>query len=332
MDFKNFRTNTKTSTASGAPQKPKSPTSGKSKWWMALPVMLTLVFIIFYINSNREMMVADTNPKLNYFLRSYSLQFSEIESLDGNNQIAVLEIIGPILNYKSVLEQIQLIQNTEEVKGVIAFIDSPGGGVYASYEIYQALDKLNSQKTVFAFFASTAASGGYYVSMGAEKIFSSPATITGSIGVVLPLLNIQKFAEDLGIESTPVYAGKYKVVGSIWKQMTAEERQLLQIPIDDAYQLFAETVATKRKLSSQQIQAIAQGQVFTGRQALELELVDELATLEETVAALAQALDLENPELVSPVFNINNNYFQYLTNQMTLWLKQSMVTFSALQF
>ncbi len=207
----------------------------------------------------------------------------ENEGLPFRNRIGVIPIRGIISDSKSVVEQLKKYRKDDRVKAIILRIDSPGGGTAASQEIYREIEKTVPQKKVVASMGNVAASGGYYVTLAANKIVANPATLTGSIGVILDLPNFKELLKKIGVSQETVKSGPYKDIGSPVREMTPEERQLLQGVIDNVYQQFIEVVVKGRKLSREQVERIADGRVFTGEQAKRLGLIDELGSFEDAV-------------------------------------------------
>jgi protease-4 len=207
----------------------------------------------------------------------------ENTGLPFGNRIGVIPIRGIISDSRSVVEQLKKYRKDDRVKAIILRIDSPGGGTAASQEIYREIQKTVSQKKVVASMGNVAASGGYYVALAADKIVANPATLTGSIGVILDLPNFKELLKKIGVSQETVKSGPYKDIGSPVREMTPEERQLLQGVIDNVYQQFVEVVVKGRKLSREQVERIADGRVFTGEQAKRLGLIDELGSFEDAV-------------------------------------------------
>lgn len=183
-----------------------------------------------------------------------------------------------------IVEQLRRIAKMKEVKAVVLRINSPGGTVAAVQEVYEEVLSLKKQgKKVVVSMADTCASGGYYIAAAADKIVANPGTLTGSIGVMMSLGNVEELFRKIGIRTEVIKSGKYKDIGSAVRAPTPEEKQLLQGVIDDAYEQFLKAVEKGRQLSLPKVKELAQGQIFTGRQAKKLGLVDELGTLQDAV-------------------------------------------------
>ncbi|RYZ71939.1 MAG: signal peptide peptidase SppA [Proteobacteria bacterium] len=195
--------------------------------------------------------------------------------------VGILEINGVIMDSKKALKTIRKFEDAKEVKALVVRVNSPGGAVGPSQEIYEALKKF--PKPVVASMSSVAASGGFYISMAAQKIFANPGTITGSIGVIMEFANLEKLYEWAKVKRYVIKTGKFKDAGAEYREMAPEERALLQGMIDDVLLQFKTAVAEGRKLSLDEVTQVADGRVFSGNQALGLKMVDQLGTLDDAV-------------------------------------------------
>lgn len=202
----------------------------------------------------------------------------------GGSRVGIVELKGIILESQRTVRQLKRMQESDAIKAVVLRIDSPGGGVAASQEIYDAVRKLReSGKPVVVSMGSVAASGGYYVACGADTILANPGTTTGSIGVIMEIPNVRGLLSKLGIKYNVIKSGKFKDTGSPFREMRPEERKYLQQFIDDAFQQFVSVVAENRNLPKEKVLAIADGRVFTGKQALKLGLIDALGNYQDAV-------------------------------------------------
>lgn len=214
---------------------------------------------------------------------------------DSGTKIAIVSIEGIISSElaEKTVRQLEKYGEDPTIKAMVLRIDSPGGGVASSQEIYAAVKRLRDDgKLVVASLGSLAASGGYYVACAAERIFANPGTITGSIGVIVQLANVEELLQKVGISSTAITSGPFKDSGNPTRPLRPEDRQVFQTLVDDIYQQFVETVAQDRHLPAPQVLQIADGRIYTGRQAKELNLVDELGALQEAVAYVTSALGI----------------------------------------
>lgn len=205
----------------------------------------------------------------------------------GGNNIAVVNVEGVILESKDIMEWIEIVRKSPAYKGAVIRVNSPGGAVAPSQELYQAVKRLAAEKPVAISMADMAASGGYYIAVGADKIFASPSTITASIGVKLEVPNLEKLMDTIGVSTKTLTTGRLKDAGSYTRSMSPEEEAYLQELIEDMYLTFIEAVAEGRKMSLDEVRSLADGRAMTGRQALKAKLVDELGTLEDAVTYVA---------------------------------------------
>jgi protease IV len=211
-------------------------------------------------------------------------------------QIARIEITGVIATAtrKRVLEALKTIEE-RRFPALLLRIDSPGGTVGDSQEIYSALKRLGQKIKIVASFGNISASGGVYIGMGAHHVVANPGTITGSIGVILRGNNLERLLEKVGVSFKVIKSGPYKDILAFDRQLTAPEQQILQELIDTSYNQFVQTVAEARKLGVDVVKSFADGRIFTGQQALELGVIDRLGTEEDARRWTAELVGL-NPE------------------------------------
>jgi protease-4 len=218
-----------------------------------------------------------------------------------HNQVGVIEVAGVIVDSKKVIEQLDDFHENGSVKAIVLRVDSPGGGVGPSQEIHDAVKRIDTDKPVVVSMGSVAASGGYYIAAPARVIFANPGTLTGSIGVIMEFTNFQELLEKIGLHSQVVKSGKHKDIGSPVRPMTEEDRALLQALIDDVHSQFVDSVAAGRKLDTQKVRTLADGRIFTGRQAKELGLVDELGGLDAAVRRAGELAGIDGkPDVIYP--------------------------------
>lgn len=217
------------------------------------------------------------------------------------DKVAVVDIKGVIADPYDVNQTLRELGERDDVKAVVLRIESPGGAVGPSQEIHGEVLRLREKKTVVASMGAIAASGGYYAAVAADKIMANPGTITGSIGVIVEFINAQELLGKLGLKGYVVKSGKYKDVGSPLREMEKEERELLQSLINDVNGQFITAVAEGRGLKAEDVRKIADGRIFTGSQAKELNLVDELGGLSDAIALSASLAGIEGePSVVYP--------------------------------
>jgi len=213
------------------------------------------------------------------------IMFSAILSrVPVGDRVAVISIKGIILDPLPVVRKIEKLRKDKSVKALVVRVDSPGGSVGASQEIYRAIERFrNSGKPVVVSMGNVAASGGYYVSAAADYIFANPGTITGSIGVIIQHVAYRELLEKIGVRTTTIKTGKFKDTLSPTRELTEEERKYLESTIKEAYEQFLKAILKHRKIKERRLRRVADGRVFTGKRAKELGLVDELGGLEDAI-------------------------------------------------
>ncbi len=215
------------------------------------------------------------------------------------SKVALVRIEGPILDSKGAVDEIKDYGKDSSIKAIILRIDSPGGAVAPSQEIYSEVKKAAAKKPVVVSMGSIAASGGYYIACPATRIIANPGTLTGSIGVIMEIPNIEGLLTKIGVKAEVIKAGKNKDIGSAFRTMKPEERELLQGVMDNVHEQFIKAVAEGRKLKMEDVREIADGRIFTGEQAVEKGLVNELGTLEDATKIAAKLGGIkEEPEVV----------------------------------
>ncbi|NOU11252.1 MAG: signal peptide peptidase SppA [Nitrospira sp.] len=231
-----------------------------------------------------------------------NLLFPDLD-LSTDDRIALIRVEGVILDSQTTIGELKRFSENPSVKAIVIRIDSPGGGVVPSQEIYNAVKQVRSKhnKAVIASMGSVAASGGYYIAAATDRIVANPGTLTGSIGVIMETANVEGLLQKIGVEGVVIKSGKYKDVGSPLRKMSTDERGLLQGVMDDVHKQFIEAVAEGRSLELRAAQALADGRIFTGRQAKEAKLVDELGDLEDAIQLAAEVVGIEGePKVIEP--------------------------------
>jgi len=217
----------------------------------------------------------------------------------GENQIGVIEIEGPITNADQILADLKHFNEQKEIQGILVRINSPGGAVAASQEIYEAVK--NSEKKVVISLGNIAASGGFYIACAGPKVFANPGTITGSIGVISQTFEVDALMEYLNLKVNTVTSGVYKDSGSPFRDFTEKDRVHYEALVTDIYDQFLTAVAEARSMSKKDLAPYADGRVFTGKMAYEAKLVDELGGMQAAIDWLAEDLDMKGkPTLVYP--------------------------------
>ena len=217
------------------------------------------------------------------------------------NSIGVVEIKGVIRDSDKVIKTLKDYADNKDIKAIIVKINSPGGGVVPSQEIYREIIKIKKKKTVYAYMQSLSASGGYYIACACNEIFANPGTITGSIGVILEFTNFEKLFDKIGIKATVIKSGKFKDTGNPFRPVTDEEKKWLNEVVQNIYNQFLEAVSVNRKIPVNELKKIADGRIFTGEQALKYKLLDNLGNFSDLTEKIKKDLKLkEDPEIIFP--------------------------------
>jgi len=212
----------------------------------------------------------------------------------GGEKVAVVRIEGVILDSREAIEELRKFRDNPSIKAIVLRIDSPGGGVVPSQEIYAEVLKARAggRVKIVASMGNLAASGGYYIAAATDKIVANPGTLTGSIGVIMELANLQGLLEKVGVRSVVIKSGKHKDLASPFRAMSPEERALLQSVLDDVHDQFIQAVAAGRAMKVEQVRDLADGRIFTGRQAKAAKLVDELGDLQDAIKLAARMVGI----------------------------------------
>ncbi|UCH62350.1 MAG: signal peptide peptidase SppA [Fidelibacterota bacterium] len=242
-------------------------------------------------------------------------------------RIGVVKVEGQIVESERIIRQLDRFHQRKDIDAILVQINSPGGVVAASQEIYGKLRKLRDQgsQPVVASLGTVAASGGYYVAVGADTIMANPGTTTGSIGVTLNYPVAAELMDKLGLQMEVIKSGSLKDAGSPFRSPTDSDRRSFQRVIDDLHAQFTEVIAAERDLSLEQVRELATGEVFTGRQALELGLVDILGGFEDAVTLTGQLTgDTRRPVVVRPVERRRISLWDYFlgNRSRTTWFPQ----------
>ncbi len=228
-------------------------------------------------------------------------------------RVALVEILGPIHGSGSIVRQLKEYSDDESIPAIVLRIDSPGGVASAAQEIYEEIIKVRQDgKKVVASMGGLAASGGYYVACAADSIVANPASLTGSIGVQMQFPNTEQLFKKIGVQFKVVKSGPHKDIGSPHRPMTEEEKRLLQEVIDDTYHQFVDVIVQQRGLPEEDVLALADGRIFSGRQALELGLVDRIGSYEDAIAMAAHMAGIEGEPRVVKERRRKIGLFDYL--------------------
>ena len=210
---------------------------------------------------------------------------SGLSDMDRSSRgnIGILEVEGPILSSKTIIDQLKAFTEDDEIKAIILRVESPGGGIGPSQEIYRELMKTREKKQVIASMGSVAASGGYYIAAAAQGIVANPGTITGSIGVIMEYANLMAIAEKIGISPVVFKSGEYKDMGSPLRELKEGEKKIFQDLVDELHLQFVSDAARARNMDPKDMATLADGRVYTGQTALKLKLVDRLGNLDDAI-------------------------------------------------
>ena len=211
----------------------------------------------------------------------------------GGEKVAVLDITGIITRSDSTIKLIHSYRDDPSVKALILRINTPGGSVAPVQEIYRELTRL--EKPIVASMGSTAASGGYYIACAADTIVANPGTLTGSIGVIMQFTKIRGLYDKVGLEQQVIKSGQFKDSGSMFRDLTDEDRTILQETVDDVYNQFVDAISESRheKITREEIVQIADGRIFSGRHALTHKLIDELGNLQDAIIVAGELGNIE---------------------------------------
>ncbi|PLT32275.1 signal peptide peptidase SppA [Bacillus sp. V5-8f] len=285
------------------------------KRWAALGIAVVLFFVSIGTSIATSLFFADTDELLNEMFASDQEFMEEVmEGEDELNKIAVFDVDGviqdtgetnPIMgaggyDHRAFMDKLQMAKDDRSIKGIVLHVNSPGGGVVESAEIHDKIKEIqkDTKKTVFISMGSMAASGGYYISAPADKIFASPETITGSLGVIMQGYNYEELAKKYGVEFVTIKSGPYKDIMSPNREMTAEERKILQSMINNSYDQFVKIIADGRNMPEDKVRKLADGRIYDGRQAKEANLIDEFGHLEDVTDAMKKEINSPNAQVV----------------------------------
>jgi protease IV len=233
-------------------------------------------------------------------------------------RVGLVEIVGEIDDPESVVDQLDRMQRDTSIRAVVLRLDSPGGGVAASQEIYESVKKLRDQgkKPVIASMGGVAASGAYYVACAADSIVANAGTLTGSIGVIMTFPNTEDLFRKVGIRFETIKTGKYKDIGTMWRPMTDEERKLLQDVLSNVYDQFIDAIVEGRSLAREDILPYADGRIFSGDQALEYGFVDRLGDLDDSIRLAGEMAGITGQPVVVRKERRHVSFLDLVDNKM----------------
>ncbi|MGO9015763.1 MAG: signal peptide peptidase SppA [Dissulfurispiraceae bacterium] len=235
------------------------------------------------------------------FLIALSALFTFFQQkVSFGDKVALVRVEGPIIEAKSIIDELDGYKKDNSIKAIVLRVNSPGGGVVPSQEIYDEVKRLAAKKKVVVSMGSLAASGGYYISAPATKIVANPGTLTGSIGVIMEVPNVKVLMDKIGVKTEVIKSGKHKDIASPFRGIGKEDRAILQGVMDDVHEQFISAVSEGRKMSIDKVREIADGRIFSGSQAIKAGLVDELGDLDDAIKTAARMAGIKGePEVIT---------------------------------
>jgi protease IV len=286
------------------------------KRWAALGIAVFIFVVSIIVNLASVAFTTDVSGLFDKAFATPDRNFSEDIIKNGNNakKIAILKIDGVIqdtgsassflssgsFNFQDFMDQLNYAKDDHDVKGIILRVNSPGGGVVESAEIHDKIVQIQKEtkKPVYVSMGATAASGGYYISTAAKKIFASPDTLTGSLGVIMEGVNYGDLAKKYGVNFMTIKSGAYKDIMSPSRKMTDSEKKIIQNMVNDSYDGFVQVISEGRHLPEKRVRKLADGRVYDGRQAKKLNLIDDFGYLEDVINHLKNDHQLKGAEVV----------------------------------
>jgi protease IV len=220
------------------------------------------------------------------------LSYGLVDRLFRTPVIGVVKIEGVVLDSESVIRRLRALEDAPHVRGIILRVNSPGGAVAPSQEIFSEIRRIREKKRVYTSIGSLAVSGGYYIAIGADRIFANPGSLVGNIGVIMQTFNIEGLLEKLGVRVENLKSGEYKDIASSFRNLTSTERKLLEAVLQDSHDQFITAVIENRAMDPTNTTELMDGRFFTGRQAVQNGLIDDLATFSETADRMRKDLGL----------------------------------------
>ncbi|MFT9848394.1 signal peptide peptidase SppA [Aneurinibacillus sp. REN35] len=271
------------------------------KKWIALGIVVLVVAAAFVVSLFRG-----TDE-----IRASAPERWAAKTVSGNgiNQVLQLYIEGVIseesgwnrsFDYEAILSQLNQAKDDPNIKAIVLRINSPGGAVVPTDELYHKIKQVKSEtkKPIVVSMGSYAASGGYYLAAAGDKVFANASTLTGSLGVIASYMNYGELAKEYGIKENVIKSGKFKDIGNPMRDMTQDEHALLQNMINESYQQFVDVIVEGRKMPRDKVLQLADGRIYTGKQAKANGLIDELGTLEDATKAAQQMAKLQEATVI----------------------------------
>lgn len=252
--------------------------TGRFSIWRGLGVLLVLILVVF------------TGM---FFYAYFTGGDAKALALFSGDGVGVLQVEGAIDDSQSILAELKRLREMPWVKAIVVRIDSPGGAVAPTQEIFEEILRSKKRKPFIASMGSMATSGGYYIAAACDKIIANPGTLTGSIGVIMQLSNFEEVMKKIGVKGINIKSGVNKDIGSPFQPLSAEGRAILQSLVDDVHRQFVAAVAQGRGMDESRVRTLADGRVYSGAQAKQLGLVDQFGTLQDAIEIAAKRAGLE---------------------------------------
>lgn len=285
------------------------------KRWAALGIAAGVFLFSIIVNMASAFIFGDfTKMFKENMMAGQTFGEEVIDSGNALNRIAVLEVDGviqdtgdarsylssPGYSHRDFMKQLNQVKEDDSIKGIVLRVNSPGGGTNESAEIRHKIVEIqkDTKKPVYVSMGSMAASGGYYISAPADKIFASPETLTGSLGVIMQGVNFSELTDNLGIDFMTIKSGKFKDIMSGHRKMTTEEVEILESMLTNSYNEFVRIIAEGRGMKEDQVRKLADGRVYDGRQAKELNLIDDFGYTENVIEAMKKDHKLKGAEVI----------------------------------
>lgn len=294
------------------------------KRWAAVGIAAIIFVSSLMISFASSMLTQDFGSLIkDTTVKNKAFTETVVEEGTGTKKIALLELDGIIqdmgeavplfgasYNHRSFMKKLNYVKDAPEVAGIILRVNTPGGGVVESAEIHHKLVQImeETKKPIYVSMGSMAASGGYYISAPATKIVATKETLTGSLGVIMESVNYSRLAEKLGIDFVTIKSGEHKDIMSPSREMTESERDILQQMLNRSFDEFVRVIADGRGMSEEKVREIADGRIYDGREAKELNLIDDFGYLEDVVAMIRSEQQLEGSKVVRYTDNINFDF------------------------
>ncbi len=281
--------------------------NSSGRWFWGIMITLIVLSVILLASS------------FFYFGKMMSRNSSKYSERAGKSseKVGIVDLNFTIISSESFVKQFKEFGEDKSIKSIVLRVNTPGGGVAASQEMYEAVKKVrDSGKPVVISIGSLGASGGYYTACGGNVIVSDPGSLVGSIGVIISLTNFKELAEKLGVTENIIKSGELKDAGNPLRELNEKDREYFQSIVDDSYDQFLDVVSTERKIEKEKLREYANGRVFTGRQAKEIGLVDSLGTFEDAIMMAARMAGIEGePTIVRRKEKVT--FFQMILESLT---------------